>query len=57
MTVLKALYEETKRIGATHWLTAMQEPLRQQLAQQGFPFRAFGPESEYYGVVVPTKCL
>ena len=55
MTVLKALYDETKRIGATHWLTAMQEPLRHQLAQQGFPFRAFGPECEYYGVVVPYQ--
>lgn len=55
MTVLKTLYEETTRIGATHWLTAMQEPLRQQLAQHGFPFRAFGPESDYYGVVVPYQ--
>jgi len=55
MTVLQALYQETKRIGATHWLTAMEEPLRHQLAQQGFPFRAFGPASEYYGLVVPYQ--
>jgi hypothetical protein len=33
----------------------MEEPLRNQLAQQGFPFRAFGPESEYYGLVVPYQ--
>jgi N-acyl amino acid synthase of PEP-CTERM/exosortase system len=55
MTVLHALYQETRRIGATHWLTAMEEPLRHQLAQQGFPFRAFGPQSEYYGLVVPYQ--
>ncbi|MEO8075082.1 MAG: PEP-CTERM/exosortase system-associated acyltransferase [Acidobacteriota bacterium] len=55
MTVLKALYEETQRVGATHWLTAMEEPLRRQLDQQGFPFRAFGPECEYYGRVIPYQ--
>ena len=55
MTVLKALYHATRRIGATHWLTAMEEPLRHQLAEQGFPFRAFGPETEYYGRIVPYQ--
>ena len=55
MTVLKALYQATGRSGATHWLTAMEEPLRHQLAEQGFPFRAFGPETEYYGRVVPYQ--
>lgn len=55
MTVLRALYQATARIGATHWLTAMEEPLRHALAEQGFPFRAFGPETEYYGRVVPYQ--
>jgi N-acyl amino acid synthase of PEP-CTERM/exosortase system len=55
MTVLKALYQATRRIGATHWLTAMEEPLRHQLAEQGFPFHAFGPETEYYGRIVPYQ--
>lgn len=55
MTVLKTLHDETRRIGATHWLTAMEEPLRAQLAQQGFPFRAFGPECDYYGRVIPYQ--
>lgn len=55
MTVLQILYEETRRIGATHWLTAMQEPLRQQLVQHGFPFRAFGPEGDYFGPVIPYQ--
>jgi N-acyl amino acid synthase of PEP-CTERM/exosortase system len=55
MTVLKALYQATGRSGATHWLTAMEEPLRHQLAEQGFPFLAFGPATEYYGRVVPYQ--
>jgi N-acyl amino acid synthase of PEP-CTERM/exosortase system len=55
MTVLEALYQATGRIGATHWVTAMEEPLRRQLVEQGFPFRAFGPETEYYGRVVPYQ--
>jgi len=55
MTLLKALYQATRRIGATHWVTAMEEPLRRQLVRQGFPVYAFGPESEYYGLVVPYQ--
>ena len=55
MTIQKALYEETKRIGATHWLTGMEEPLRQALAEQGFPFRAFGPASDYFGLITPYQ--
>ena len=55
MTVLKALYLETKRIGATHWLTGMEEPLRHSLDQQGFPFRAFGPASDYFGLIIPYQ--
>jgi len=54
-TTLKALYNETRRISATHWLAAMEVPLHRQLLQQGFPFRAFGPESDYYGLVVPYQ--
>jgi hypothetical protein len=33
----------------------MEEPLRHQLAEQGFPFHAFGPETEYYGRIVPYQ--
>ena len=55
MTVLKALYQATRRIGVTHWVTAMEEPLRRQLARQGFSFQAFGPECDYYGLVVPYQ--
>jgi N-acyl amino acid synthase of PEP-CTERM/exosortase system len=55
MTVLQALFQETRRIGATHWLAAMEEPLRSRLAGQGLPFRAFGPACDYYGPVVPYQ--
>ncbi len=55
LTTLKALYHETRRIAATHWLAAMEVQLQRQLVEQGFPFRAFGPESDYYGLVVPYQ--
>jgi len=55
MTVLAALYQETRRIGASHWLAAMEESLTSQLIEQGLPFRAFGPPSNYYGTVVPYQ--
>jgi hypothetical protein len=55
MTVLAALYQETRRIGASHWLAAMEDSLTSQLIEQGLPFRAFGPPSNYYGTVVPHQ--
>ncbi len=54
-TLLKALYQTTKRIGATHWLAAMEKSLEHLLAQQGFPFRLIGPESDYFGLVAPYR--
>jgi N-acyl amino acid synthase of PEP-CTERM/exosortase system len=53
VTVLKALYQATKRIGATHWLAAMEPSLERLLAHHGFPFRVLGPESDYFGLVAP----
>jgi N-acyl amino acid synthase of PEP-CTERM/exosortase system len=55
LTVLKAVYQETKRIGATHWLVAIQKSLQRLLAQHGFPFRLIGPESDYFGLVAPYQ--
>ena len=48
VTVLKALYQATKRIGATHWLAAMEPSLERLLAQHGFPFRVLGPEMRLF---------
>ena len=55
VTVLKALYQATKRIGATHWLAAMEPSLIRLLARQGFPFQVLGPECEYLGRVAPYQ--
>jgi N-acyl amino acid synthase of PEP-CTERM/exosortase system len=55
MTVLAALYQETRRTGASHWLAAMEHSLTSQLIEQGLPFRAFGPPCNYYGQVVPHQ--
>jgi N-acyl amino acid synthase of PEP-CTERM/exosortase system len=55
VTVLKALYQATKRIGATHWLAATEKPLQRMLARHGFPFRLIGPENDYFGLVAPYQ--
>jgi phenylacetate-CoA ligase len=54
-TLMKAVYQVTKRIGATHWLAAMEAPLERLLVQYGLPFRLIGPESDYFGLVAPYK--
>jgi phenylacetate-CoA ligase len=54
-TVLKALYQATKRLGVTHWLVATETSLQQLLARQGLPFRQIGPENDYFGLVAPYE--
>jgi N-acyl amino acid synthase of PEP-CTERM/exosortase system len=54
-TLMKAAYQVTKRIGATHWLAAMEAPLARLLVQYGLPFQLIGPESDYFGLVAPYK--
>jgi phenylacetate-CoA ligase len=54
-TLLKALYQATKRMGATHWLAGMEKSLIHLLALQGLPFRMIGPESDYFGLVAPYQ--
>jgi N-acyl amino acid synthase of PEP-CTERM/exosortase system len=53
LTLFKAVYQATKRLGATHWIVATEKSLQRLLAQYGFPFRAIGPECDYGGRVVP----
>ena len=52
-TLLKAMYQATKRIGATHWLAGMEQSLHYLLTQQGLPLRLIGPEGDYFGLVAP----
>jgi N-acyl amino acid synthase of PEP-CTERM/exosortase system len=53
LTVLKAIYQATKRLGATHWVAATEISLQRMVAQYRFPFRAVGPECDYGGRVSP----
>ena len=55
LTMTKALYHETKRIGASHWLVATEKSLQRMLAQHGFSFRVIGPETDYFGPVAPYQ--
>jgi N-acyl amino acid synthase of PEP-CTERM/exosortase system len=52
-TLLKSLYQATKRLGATHWIAATEKSLQRRLIQFGTPFRLAGPEAVYGGVVAP----
>jgi N-acyl amino acid synthase of PEP-CTERM/exosortase system len=52
-TLVKALYHATKRLGATHWIVAVEKPLRRRIAHYGLPFWLAGPDAEYYGSVAP----
>lgn len=53
MTLYKAVYQVSKRRGFTHWLAATERSLQRLIAKYGFPFRPIGPETDYYGRVVP----
>ena len=53
LTLLKGVYQATKRLGATHWVAATEPSLQRLLAHYGFPFRAIGPECDYGGRVSP----
>jgi N-acyl amino acid synthase of PEP-CTERM/exosortase system len=53
LALLKAIYQATKRLSATHWVVATETSLQRLLAQYGFPFRVIGPECDYDGPVSP----
>ena len=52
-TLVKAIYQATKRLGATHWIIAIEKSLRRRIARYGLPFQLAGPEVDYYGLVAP----
>ena len=39
--------------GIRYWFAAMERPLARSLAQMGFPFKAAGPEGEFFGRITP----
>jgi N-acyl amino acid synthase of PEP-CTERM/exosortase system len=53
LTLYKALYQASKRLGFTHWVAATERSLQRLVAKYGFPFKAIGPETDYYGLVAP----
>jgi N-acyl amino acid synthase of PEP-CTERM/exosortase system len=55
LTIIKAVYQQSKRMGATQWLAATEPSLQRVLARHGVPFRQIGPESDYFGLVAPYR--
>jgi len=55
LTMTRALYHQSKRMGATDWLVATEKSLQRLLAQYGFPFQQVGPERDYFGIVAPYR--
>jgi N-acyl amino acid synthase of PEP-CTERM/exosortase system len=53
ITVSKAVYLASKRLGATHWLVSIERSLARLLTRCGFPFRQLGPQFDYLGAVAP----
>lgn len=53
MGLIRLLYQESKRLGITHWYAAMEKRLWASLNSMSFHFDAIGPEFEYYGTVAP----
>ena len=49
----KAMYQESKRIGYTHWYAAMEKKLWYALKLFNFTFQEIGPMVDYYGPVTP----
>jgi N-acyl-L-homoserine lactone synthetase len=52
-TLYRALYQASKRAGFTHWLVATEHSLQRLVTGFGFPFRAIGPLTDYFGPVAP----
>ena len=53
LAIYKAIYQVSKRRGFTHWVIAAERALRRLVGKYGFPFKAIGPETDYYGQVSP----
>jgi N-acyl amino acid synthase of PEP-CTERM/exosortase system len=52
-TLIRAMYQATKRVHGTHWIIAVEKGLRRRIAHYGLPFRQAGPEVDYHGPVAP----
>ena len=53
LTLIKAMYQATKRVNGTHWIIAVEKALRRKIGRYGLPFWTAGPEADYHGPVAP----
>lgn len=53
LTLLKAVIEGARHVGATHLIGATDAALHRRLVRFGFPYRVVGPTIDYYGPVAP----
>lgn len=53
VSLYKAMYQACKRNGITHLLAATERSLQRLLTVYHFPFRAIGPQVDYFGPVTP----
>jgi len=53
LQIFKGVYQASKRRGFSHWLAGTEKSLQRLMLRYGFPWRAVGPEADYYGRVAP----
>lgn len=53
VSLYKSMYQACKRNGITHLLAATERSLQRLLTTYHFPFRAIGPQVDYFGPVTP----
>ncbi len=51
--IYRMIYQDSKRLGITHWVVAMERSLSLMLKRMGLAFTPIGPETDYYGPVRP----
>jgi len=49
----REMYQESKRLGITHWIALMEKSLWRLLSSHGFVFNQIGEEVDCYGPVFP----
>ena len=53
LQLFRQMFDYSRSHGIRYWFSAMERPLARSLAQMGFPFKAVGPEGEFYGRITP----
>ena len=53
LSLYRQMYAYSRKNGIRHWYAAMERPLARSLLRLNFAFKAIGPQTDYYGPVVP----